>query len=657
MRAAATALLAIAGVFAQSAYAQTAPDQTPRIDYHAPGSWTTRFLVPYFAPRVAPANLDNTPRIYSLIRAGSLYLSLSDAIALAIENNLDIERERYALPISATDTLRASGGGTLRGISLITQDLPPGIGGPSSPLLNTSATGSLATVNVPSSLAEITAITPPTPVGIGITGAAPLSAGPPIPQFDPTLTGELLYQRQTLPENSSVASGGPTLSSHGFGGNLGYQQGFSPGTMLGATFSAQNERTNASNSRLNPSTSSTLGLTLTQPLLRGFGPAVNRRFIRIAKNNQKTTDLVFKQQTIATVAGVINLYHDLVSLIQDVQVKQETLALADRLYEDNRVSVEQGTLAPVELTRAQAGVAAARQDLANSRAYELEQELLIKTVLTKRGTADPALRALRVIPTSSIDVPEKEPVREVEGLVSDAVHARPEMEEARLQIQNTRIGLEGSRNELLPQLDIVATAQSMGLNGQPNALASSTQSSGSSTSNPAAAAAIQSNTQASTGGLGTGLSQVFSGRYPEYSVGVQLTLPLRNRIAQADVARDELTLRQWDVAFQQLQNQIRLEVEAAIIALDQARTAYDAAVETRKLQEQSLAIEQEKYQTGLSTTFLVMQYQSYVAQARSTEVAARGIYAKALNALERAMGATLTNNNVTVEDAYRGRAR
>jgi outer membrane protein len=176
-------------------------------------------------------------------------------------------------------------------------------------------------------------------------------------------------------------------------------------------------------------------------------------------------------------------------------------------------------------------------------------------------------------------VPEKEPVHIVEDLVSEGVRARPEIEEARLQVQNTRIGLEGSRNEVLPQLDIVATAQSMGLNGQPNALVSSTTSSGSSSVNPATLAATQSNTLPSTGGLGTGLSQIFSGRYPEYSIGVQLTLPLRNRIALADVARDEIVLRQWDVAFQQLQNQIRLEVEAAIIALEQARTAYDAAVE------------------------------------------------------------------------------
>jgi outer membrane protein TolC len=625
------------------------PDQTPQIEAPVPGSWATRFFMPYFAPHVSPPNLENTPRLYSLMRAGGLYLSLSDAIALAIENNLDIVNQRYSLPISSTDVLRAKGGGTLRGISLLTNNLPPGIGGPSTPLLNSAATGTLTTVNVPSNLAEINAITPPVPTGISITGATPLSAGPPVPPFDPALTGQVLWQHSVTPENTSLASGGPTFATHGFSGDLGFQQGFSPGTVLGASFNAQNQSTNATNSRLNPSTSSTLGLTLTQPLLRGFGSSVNRRYIRIAKNNQKTADMVFKQQTIATVAGVVDLYHDLISLIEDVRVKQETLALAERLYEDTRIQVQQGTLAPVELTRAQAGTAAARQDLANSRGYELQQEILLKTVLTKRGTFEPALRNLRVIPTSVIDVPEQEPVRVVEDLVSSALAARPEMEEARLEVQNTRTALEGSRNELLPQLDLIASAQSMGLNGQPNAQTSN------STTPPSAV--TQSNTQSSTGGLGTGLAQIASARYPEYSIGVQLTLPLRNRIAQADVARDELVARQWDVQYQQLQNQIRLQVEAAVIALDQARTAYDAAVETRKLQEQSLAIEQEKYQTGLSTTLLVMQYQSYVAQARSTEVAARGIYAKALNALERAAGATLMNNNVTVEEAYRGRVR
>jgi outer membrane protein TolC len=255
-------------------------------------------------------------------------------------------------------------------------------------------------------------------------------------------------------------------------------------------------------------------------------------------------------------------------------------------------------------------------------------------------------------------VPAEESVRVTEDLVTAALQARPEMEEARLQIQNTHIGLEGSRNELLPELNLVASAQSMGLNGQPNPnLQTTSGSNGASGATGVTDVTAASSSTANAGGFGTGLSQIFSGRYPEYSIGVQLTLPLRNRIAQADVARDELVLRQFDVQFQQLQNRIRLQVEAAVLALDQARAAYDAAVETRKLQEQSLAIEQEKYLTGLSTTFLVMQYQSYVAQARSTEVAARGIYAKALNALERAMGATLVNNKVNIEEAYRGQIR
>jgi len=408
------------------------------------------------------------------------------------------------------------------------------------------------------------------------------------------------------------------------------------------SYNAESQRTNATNQTLNPNTTSSLSLNLVQPLLRGFGPAINRRFIRIAKNNQKTSDLVFRQQLIATVAGVIRLYDDLVSLGEDVKVKEETLALAQRLYEDSRVQVEQGTLAPVELTRARAEVAAAQQDLANSTGNLRQQELIVKTVLTRRGTADQMVHDSHLQPTTPIDIPTQEPVQVPGDLLAEAFRGRPELQEARLQIENSHISLEGSRNELLPELDLVATGQNSALAGQPNALAPVTASGGMATAGP-------------TGGVGTDLSQVFSGRYPTYSVGIQLNLPLRNRIAQADVARDEIQVRQWDVRRQQLENQIRLEVEASVIALSQARAAYDAAVQARTLQEQSLSIELEKFGVGLSTTLLVMQYQSYVAQARSTEVAARNVYAKARVALERATGSTLENNGVTVDEAMRGK--
>jgi outer membrane protein len=614
--------------------------------------WFDRLAGPYRAPRVPPVSFHNSPRIDSLIRAGNLYLSLPDAIALALENNLDIEFERFWPRIASTDVLRAKGGGTLRGIYLLVNETFPGIGGPPSPLLNSAASGTLQGTSVPNGLAEVNAITVPTQTGIGITGAASFSAGPPIPPFDPSLTGSLQWEHQDTPQTSTVTSGTPSLITNSYTGDLGLEKGFSTGTLVDLTFNATRQNVNSPSYLLNPNTSSSLALNVTQPLLRGFGIGMNRRFIRIAKNNEKTMDLVFKQQAIATVSGVIQLYDDLVSLIADVKVKEETLALAQRLYEDDHVQVEQGTLAPVELTRAQAGVAAARQDLANSRGYELQQELILKTVLTKRGTADQAIRDARLIPTTPIETPEKEPVRNVDDLLAEAFRNRPELEEARLQIRNSHISLEGSRNELLPELDLVGLVENSALTGQLNPLAappattSGTSSTAGSTGSPE---------QSSIGGLGTGLSQIFSGRYPTYEIGLQLTLPLRNRVAQADVERDEMQLRQFQVQYQQLENQIRLAVEGAVIALNQARTAYDAAVETRTLQEESLKIELERFATGLSTNFLVMEYQSFVAQARSTEVAARDVYVKAQTALERALGLTLENHNISMDAVYGGR--
>lgn len=229
--------------------------------------------------------------------------------------------------------------------------------------------------------------------------------------------------------------------------------------------------------------------------------------------------------------------------------------------------------------------------------------------------------------------------------MGQALHDRPEVEEARLQLENSHIGLEGSRNELLPQLDLVASAQNAGLAGTANS------------TNPALQSAMQQSASlaGNIGGLGTGLGQVFSSRYPTYSVGIELTLPLHNRVAEADLLRDESMLRQWQVCYQQLESQVRLEVEGAMIAVNQAREAYAAASETRALQEQSVAIELEKYGVGLSTTALVLQYQSLLAQARSTEVAALDAYAKARTQLERALGQTLQAHDVSLDDAYRGR--
>jgi outer membrane protein TolC len=604
--------------------------------------WFDRFRVPYLPPHVRESSFQNSPRLASLLRGGKLYLSLDDALALAVENNLDVELQRYTYPVADADLLRAQGGGATRGLPLSVNLLPQGIGGPASPVLNLPASGSTPTTAVPTTLTELSAIVPSQTSPSVTSGTS--SSGPPLPLFDPAITGNILRQHLSTPEANSLVAGTPVLTNDTTSGNLGVTQGFSAGTSLNASFNTLGQQSNSSRSTYNPYVSSNLALNVTQPLLRGFGPSVNRRYIRIAKNNEKAADLLFREQAIETVAGMVRLYYDLVSLLDDVEVKRQTLATAQKLYEDNQAKVEQGTLAPIELVRAQAQVAAARQDLANSDGFELQQELLIKTLLSRQGTADPLLRDVRVIPTTPIDVPRAEDPTPPQEYIDQAFRNRPELQGGLLQIENTQIALKGTRNEMRPELDLVGTLQNAGLAGQANPLAPISQN-GISTNPP---------DPALTGGFGGSLEQILRRNYPSYAVGIQLNLPLRNRIAEADYVRDETQLRQSQVRLQQLQNQVRLEVEGAIIAQSRARAAYEAAVEARKLQEQSLEIENEKFANGLSTNFLLLQYQGYVAQARSTEVAARGAFAKARGALERAIGKSLDNHNITIEEVQVG---
>jgi outer membrane protein len=631
--------------FSSSIDAQTADPHTVVLrDTTLPSQnrWYDRFRVPYLPPHVRESSFQNSPRIASLLRGGKLYLSLDDALALAVENNLDVELQRYSYPVADSDLLRAQGGGVTRGLPLNVNLLPQGIGGPASPVLNLPASGSTPTTAVPTTLTELSAIVP-SQTSPSITSGAP-SSGPTPPQFDPAITGSILRQHVSTPESNSTVAGTSVLTTDTTSGNVGLTQGFSSGASVNASFNSLAQISNSSRNTYNPYNSSNLELNVTQPLLRGFGLSVNRRYIRIAKNNEKAADLLFREQAIETVAGMVRLYYDLVSLLDDVEVKRQTLNTAQKLYEDNQAKVEQGTLAPIELVRAQAQVAAARQDLANSDGFELQQELIVKTLISRQGTADPLLRDVRVIPTTPIDVPRAEDPTPPQQYIDEAFRNRPELQGGQLQIENTRIALKGTRNEMRPELDLVGTLQNSGLAGQANPLAPMTQTGLS--SNPA--------DPALTGGFGGSLEQILRHNYPTYAVGIQLNLPLRNRIAEADYIRDETQLRQSQVRMQQLQNQVRLEVEGAIIAQSRARAAYEAAVEARKLQEQSLEIENEKFANGLSTNFLVLQYQGYVAQARSTEVAARGAFAKARGALERATGKSLDNHNITIEEVQVG---
>jgi outer membrane protein TolC len=594
-----------------------------------------RLTEPYRERPIAPVDLDNSPRIRQLLRAGNIYLSLSDAIALAIENNLDIELQRYSLPTADSEILRAKGGGLLRGLPYNLAEVPVGVGGPASPLVTAVASSSFTVGSVPTNPSELGVLAEPQD-NLSVLGTIPLSTGPVIPQFDPALAAQLSWTHQTTPQANPFTIGTNALVSNITVANTAYVQGFGPGTLLNVGFNNTRQILNSTRTSYSPFTTSSLGFTVTQPLLRGFGLAVNRRFIRIAKNERKIAGLLLRQQLIAGVYGVVRLYTDLVALYEDVKVKEGTLASAEQLYSDTKARVDEGTQAPIELTRANAQVYSLRQDLINARGLLEEQEAIMRSVLTRRTSSEPDLLAARIVPTDTIDVPQRDETRPIQDLLAHAFANRPDLLQAGVQVENSQISLEGSRNGLRPEIDVFGVVQNSALAGQPNPLASSADTS-------------------FLGGYGSALEQIFARNYPTYGAGINLTLPLRNRIAQADVARDEIQLRQTQIRLEQFRKQAQLEVEDALVAMRRARSSYEAALQTQALQQESLEAEQAKFEVGASTSFFIIQYQSLLAQAQSTVVVAKSAYLKAHAALERATGSILEDNHVEIDSAMRGR--
>ena len=617
-----TSLVLLCLTLLLSPYLPAADDALPRV-------WR-RATEPYRETPLAPVDMSNTPRIRQLLRSGNIYLSLNDAIALAIENNLDIELQRYTLPSANTELLRAKGGGSLRGLLYSLAEVPTGVGGPDSPLVTAAASPSFSVGSVPTNPSELGALAEAQD-NLSVQGTIPFSSGSQIPQFDPTLAAQLAWTHQTTPEIGTNA-----LTQNITTANAGYVQAFGPGTQLNVGFNNSRQTLNSTQSSYSPFTNSSLGFTITQPLLRGFGLAVNRRFIRIAKNERKIAGLLLRQQLLATVYGVVRLYTDLVALYEDVKVKEGTLASAEQLYSDTKAQVDEGTQAPIELTRSNAQVFSIRQDLINSRGLLEEQEAIVKNVITRRSSDDLEVLAARLIPTDTLEVPEKDDIRPIHDLLTEAFANRPDLLQAGVQVENSHITLEGSRNAMLPEVDLVGVAQNNGLASQANPIAAGP-------------------TSAFNGGYGSALEQIFAHNYPTYGVGVNVTLPLRNRVAEADVARDEIQVRQMQIRLEQFRKQAQLEVEDALVAMRRARASYEAALQTQALQQESLEAEQAKFEVGASTSFFIIQYQSFLTQAQSTVVVAKSAYVKARAALQRAVGSILDDNHVEIDSAMRGR--
>jgi outer membrane protein len=616
------------GVIRQTENDNTKPErERPRASFSFP------FLSAYSYRRVPDLQLDHTTKLATLVQNGSLLLSLQDAIELAVENNLDVEIHRYGLAIADTDVLRAQGGGSTRGLDYSEAQVPSGVGGPGSPLLNAAAATVSPTNPTITNTFQLNQIEQ-VQTNLSLLGATPFSTGPAIPLYDPTLIGQLAWVKRTpfLTSTTSGSSVGPSSAGssdteNNTLANVSLVQGFSTGTQFQAGVNNSSQILTSTNSSANPffAVPNTIA-TVSQPLLRGFGPGVNRRYIRIAKNDQKVTRLIFRQQLIDVVSGIARLYYDLVSLREDVAVKQETLNAARKLYSDDQAQVEVGTLPQLELTRAQSLVASSELDLVRSQGLVAQQETVLKSQLARRGSGDEILKSVHIQPTDVIVIPASDTLPPVDDLVGQALVARPDLAQAVLQVTNGKITLEGSKNELLPELDLFGSLQTHGTIGS-SSLAPSIPSP---ITTPASATARI------------------------YEAGIQLTLPLRNRIAQADAQRDTLQVRQMQARLQQLENQVRVEVQNAYSALQVARTAYSAAVNSRQYQEQVLQADRDRLSVGATSNFFIIQDASYLAQARSTEVAARSTYIEAKIALDRAIGTVLENNHIDLDDAIRG---
>ncbi len=635
--------------WAQEPPAAPTPQNTPEarplpvLNYAKPVSHFPNPIGPYTPRHLSAPNLANTARIDSLMHDGKLYLSLNDAIALALENNLDIAIARYNLNIADTDILRARAGATTLGVNTgVVQNTPGG------------GVGGLG--------GQVGSGTGGTTLGAGGAGAgagglvgSTLGMGSLINSFDPVLTGTLQedHFKQLATTIFQGVLPGTSLVQNTSTVNFSYQQAFSWGTNLTVGFNNTRGTTNSFFQGLSPQLISGFKAQFTQHLLQGFGYAANTRFLRIAKNNRELSDVAFRLQIITTVNQIQTMYWDLVYAYENVRVQQESLAFADKTLSDTKKQVEIGSLAPIEVVRAQSTVAQDQQALTVARTNLQLEQLLMKNALS-RTLRDQVLAGADVIPTSTMEVPANEPVQPTQDLVGEALRHRADLVESRIQLNTTEISNKAVRNALLPTLDLFAYYGGAGLGGSqnPGELCTTPTQSDCATQNPNLQ--LGQSHIAPTVGYGSTLNQLVNSTSPDKGVGLQLNIPLRNRAAQAVQIRSELEYQQAQMRLQQIENQISIEVRNAQFGVEQNRASVDSAKAAVDYAKQSLDAEQKKYQFGTSTTTLVLQTQSALATAESTLMSAMAAYEKSRVELDRAVGTTLDHSGISIDDAAKG---
>jgi outer membrane protein TolC len=587
---------------------------------HGPRAFPT-LLKPYQTISIEAPELTNSPRLEQLIHDGKLMLSLQDAVELALENNLDIAVQRYYPWVADASILKAKAGGA--GYS--------------------------------------------TPGGTFASSTANLNSF----AYDPLFTSGVSVDDRSTPINNPFISGTGAanlagLITHTTTFTNQYSQSFETGTNFTASWNNTRSSSTSSANFFNPAVQSTLSLGFSQSLLNGFGITVNTRNLRIAKNNRRIADWAFELQAITTITNTITAYWELVYARANVKVEEQAVTVSEKLYNDNKKQLGVGTMAPLDVTRAESELATDRQNLIVAQTVQLQDEQILLNAISKDPMASNLIH-VEIITTDQPKQPEAIESASFEDSIKEAFAKRPDLQEQALNLNNAGIDVQATRKALLPTATLSAQYSSVGLAGNsPIKGASTVVSSGipivDANGNPISVngvpvfepLTVTPRTGTNQDGFTSAQSQIFHSQFPEFLAQLTLNLPLRNRSAQADSARALLTQRQLETQLQLLKNAALLDVRNTYIALTQDRAQVAAASKARELQQQTFDAEQKKYRLGASTVYNVILTQRDLITAQGTELRALANLEEAKANYERALGRTLEVNHVTIADAKSG---
>jgi outer membrane protein TolC len=575
-------------------------------------------LAPYRPSTVPELNLQNSQTLFALIRDGKLQISLQDAIALALENNLTLASFRYNFPIAQADLLRTKAGGQANGVNIaVVSTTPSGFGA------SGGGGGSSSSSNAAA--------------GAGGIVTSTLGAGAAVPSFDPFLNFNGYVQHTVTPEPNVTQVGVELFKQNNIEVQSQYQQSFPLGTSLTVNYTGFRTANNSPFFAVNPELNSTFQVILNQPLLYGFGLASNERFIHIAKRNLQTTDLAFKEQVIATVTDIENLYWDLVNAYQDVQVKTRSLEYANQTLTDDQKQLELQNIPALQVMKDQSAVASSEGDLTIAKATLRHNELLIKDRLTR--TDDPSIDEVPVIPLDLQGGPDPNESKSIAELIDEAMKNRPEIGIFRNSAEVARQSLKDINSELLPVLNLYGYYGGTGTAGpkNPNCSLGPEECA---TNLPTDFASMFANT--------------FNYSAPQYEVGVNLSINLRNRVVKADQFRAVLAYRQSQIAQEQQQKSLRFDIRDSQFALVQAQARVAATQKARDLAQKTFDIAKKEQDVGAISRYDTLVMEQGLAVAESAFFTAQTAYEKAKADIDRATGTTLDRTAVSIDDAKNG---